>query len=154
MKFFPFSKKKAEIDLSSDDVRTMLVSIGQIIGKFAREELREGARRYDVVWKDTHYAPRISHVFYLQDKESLESGLLEPGLVNLQFAVGTHRAKPFLVIYNEQDTTEAEEYFRPHIVASFPEIGDSTVILSGYDVYQLYQSLVPFTDLMGQLLTD
>ena len=136
-------------DLSHNDIRHRLMKIGEMLGKYSREEYREGPRRYDVVWKDRSLSPRISHVFEVQNKGSLENGL-----ANLKHAYDTQRSKPFLVIANEQDMRKAEDSLRPHLMGSFHEIGDSTIILSGQDVQRIYQSLTSVSNLLDRLLEE
>lgn len=148
VQFFLFSNRGPP-DLSHNDIRRRLMKIGEMLGKYAREEYREGPRRYDVVWKDKAISPRISHVFEVQSKGSLESGLS-----NLKHAYDTQRSKPFLVIADEGDTRKAEAHLRPHLTGSFHEIGDSTVILSAQDVQRIYQSLAPVNDLLDRLLEE
>ena len=148
VQLFLFSNREKP-HLSHNDIRRRLMKIGEMLGKYAREEYREGPRRYDVVWKDKALSPRISHVFEVQSKGSLESGLS-----NLKHAYDTQRSKPFLVIADEGDTRKAEAHLRPHLTGSFHEIGDSTVILSAQDVQRIYQSLATVNDLLDRLLEE
>ena len=101
------------------------------------------------MWKDNPVSPRISHVFKVQSKGSLESGL-----ANLKHAYDTQRSKPFMVIANERDVRRAEDYLSPHLMGSFHEIGDSTVILSGQDVQRIYRSLASVSHLLDSLLEE
>ncbi len=150
VQLFLFSNRgKEKPELSHNDIRRRLMKIGEMLGKYAQEEYREGPRRYDVVWKDSPLSPRLSHVFEVQSKGSLESGL-----ANLKHAYDTQRSKPFLVIANERDVTKAEVYLRPHLMGSFHEIGESTVVLSGQDVQRIYQSLASVNDLLDRLLEE
>jgi hypothetical protein len=135
--------------LSHNDIRHRLMKIGEMLGKYSREEYRDGPRRYDVVWKESHLSPRISHVFEVQNKGSLENGL-----ANLKHAYDTQRSKPFLIIADEVKAGMPECYLLPHLMGSFHEIGDSTVILSGQDIQRIYQSLVSVNDLLNRLLEE
>ncbi len=148
VQLFLFSKR-GKPNFSHNEIRHRLMKIGEMLGKYSQEEYREGPRRYDVVWKDRPLSPRISHVFEVQNKGSLENGL-----ANLKHAYDTQRSKPFLVIANAQDTRKAEDSLRPHLTGSFHEIGDSTTILSGHEVQRIYQSLTSVSNLLDRLLEE
>ena len=153
MKFLPFVNRQKSA-LSHADIRDMLVRIGATLGKYAAEEYREGFWQYDVVWKETAASQRISHVFGVQDKDSLESGLLESGLANLKHLYDIQRSKTFLIIADERDVKKVEGYLRPHLRGSFHEIADSMVVLSGQDVQHVYSSLAAVRERLSSLLAE
>ena len=153
MKFLSFVNRRKSA-LSHAEIRDMLVRIGATLGKYAGEEYREGFWQYDVAWKETAVSQRISHVFSVQDKDSLESGLLESGLANLKHLYDIQRSKTFLIIVDERDVKRIEDYLRPHLAGSFHEIADSMVILSGQDVQHIYRSLAAVRDHLSSFLAE
>ena len=148
MKFLSFVNRRKSA-LSHAEIRDMLVRIGATLGKYAGEEYREGFWQYDVAWKETAVSQRISHVFSVQDKDSLESGL-----ANLKHLYDIQRSKTFLIIVDERDVKRIEDYLRPHLAGSFHEIADSMVILSGQDVQHIYRSLPAVRDHLSSFLAE
>ena len=126
--------------------------IGETLGRYAAAEYKEGFWQYDVVWKDTAISQRVSHVFGVQDKDSLESGILESGLANLKHLYDIQRSKPFLVIADETEVKRAEGYLRPHLTGSYDEIAGSMVILSGRDVVEVDRGLTLVREKLGRFL--
>ena len=150
-RILPFGKKRKS-GPSHAEIRDMLVRIGQTLGRYAAAEYKEGFWQYDVVWKGTAVSQRVSHVFGVQDRDSLESGVLESGLANLKHFFDIQRSKPFLVISDELDVKKAEGYLRAHLTGSYDQIADSMVILSGEDVEEVDRSLTLVREKLGKFL--
>lgn len=122
---------------SHDEIKRKLVEIGRALGKYAEAEHRyHPTGRYDVIWKDSHTSPRISHVFEVQVK-----GKIESALTKLKHAYDTQRSKPFLVISDERDSRKVSELLHPYFSGSFHEIGAVTTVLGLQDLERLYQAL-------------
>src|SRR5581483_6358475 len=76
------------------EAQAMLVEIGLLLGRHAEAEFEH----YDVVWRDSPMAPRLSHVFEVQIAGSVDSAL-----TRLKHAYDAQRSRPFLVIADERD---------------------------------------------------
>jgi hypothetical protein len=129
---------------SHEELQTMLVEIGRLLGKHAEREYA----RYDVVWKESPLSPRLSHVFEVQVR-----GKLESALAKLKHAYDTQRSTPVLVIADARDERRAREWLRPYFAGSFHEIGDVTVVLGAEDVRRLHRALTSVQDLLCGILT-
>lgn len=106
----------------------MLVEIGQILGRFAEAEYEH----FDVVWRDSYAAPRLSHVFEVQI-----SGSVDSALTRLKQAYETQRSRLFLVIADERDRRFADK----RLSGSFHEILDLVTIIGTGELQRLYESL-------------
>jgi hypothetical protein len=148
IQLFLFSRS-ARPTPSHEEIKRALVRIGEMLGKFAVQEYREGAKRYDVVWKDSELSPRASHVFEVQNR-----GNLENSLAKLKHAYETQRSRPFLVIADEGETRRVESSLRPYLMGYFHEIGQATVFLSFEEVQRLYNALDSAGELLRKLLSD
>jgi len=130
--------------LSHEELQTMLVEIGRLLGKHAERE----HERYDVVWKDSPLSPRLSHVFEVQ-----VHGKLESALAKLKHAYDTQRSKPVLVVSDARDERRAREWLRPYLSGSFHEIGDVTIVLGAEDVRRLHRALTSVHDVLCGILS-
>lgn len=128
---------------SHGEIQDMLVDIGRALGKYAEKE----HQRYDVVWKDSEIAPRLSHVFEVQVK-----GHIESALAKLKHAYDTQRSKPILVISDERQAQRARRFLQPYLTGSFHEIGAVTTVFGVQDVRRLHQSLHEIEDLLEEIL--
>jgi hypothetical protein len=134
----PLSETKEET-FTHDQLKHMLVEVGQYLGKHAEEEYQ----RYDVVWRDSVHSPRLSSVFEVQVK-----GKVEGALAKLKHAYDTQRSQPFLVVTYARDERRVREMVGPYLAGTFHEIADAIVVLSPQDVYRLHRSLNSVSELL------
>lgn len=129
--------------LSHHEIQSMLVEIGQALGRYAEKEYQ----RYDVVWKESELAPRLSHVFEVQVK-----GKIESALAKLKHAYDTQRSKPVLVISDERDQKRARQFLLPYLSGSFHEIGAVTTVLGVEEIERMYFALDSIKETLQELL--
>lgn len=110
------------------EAQRMLVEIGGLLGKFAAAEFEH----FDVVWRDSLTAPRLSHVFEVQI-----SGSVDSALARLKHAYETQRSQLFLVIAEERDRRFADK----RLGGSFHEIIERVTIIGTGELQRLYTSL-------------
>jgi hypothetical protein len=130
--------ERKEKTLTHKQVQTMLVEIGQILGKHAETEFEH----YDVVWRDSASSPRLSHVF-----EAQISGSVDSALTRLKQAYDAQRSRPFLVIAGERDTRFAGK----RLSGPFHEIWDIITVIGVGELQRLYESLKANEDLIRKL---
>ena len=111
-----------------NDIQRMLVDIGRLLGKDAEAEYN----RYDVVWRDSPNSPRLSHVFEVQVKGSVEGALAK-----LKHAYDVQRSQPMLVVSQEKDQRRVREHLAPYLAGSFHEIAHAITILTPQEVHRL-----------------
>lgn len=122
------------------EAQSMLVEIGQMLGRHAEAEFEH----YDVVWRDSANAPRLSHVFEVQI-----AGSVDGALTRLKCAYETQRSKIFLVIADERD----KNFVRKRLTGSFHEIWEVVAVIGAGELQQLYESLKPQEHLIARLMT-
>ena len=130
---------------SHEELKQKLVEIGKLLGKYAVAEYQ----RYDVVWKESEFSPRLSHVFEVQDK-----GNLSAALARLKHAYDLQRSKPFIVITTEKERRKAEELLRPFLSGYFHELSRVIVILTPEDVEKILRALLPLGEVLKKLLQE
>lgn len=135
----PASEPITPRTLTHKEAQSMLVEIGQMLGHHAVAEFE----RFDVVWRDTPTAPRLSHVFEVQIAGSVDSAL-----VRLKQAYEAQRSRIFLVIADTRDT----EFARKRLVAALPEIGQAVEIIGVGQLQRLYESLQSQAEILEKLL--
>jgi hypothetical protein len=114
--------------LSHKDVQQMLVEIGQMLGKHAEAEFEH----YDVVWRDSPSAPRLSHVFEVQI-----SGSIDSALTRLKQAYDFQRSRLFLIIADERHARFADR----RLTGSFREIWQTITVVGAGELQRLYEAL-------------
>lgn len=124
--------------LTHGEAQRMLVEIGAWLGYDAAMEVD----RYDVVWRESRDAPRISHVFEVQIRGSVDSAL-----ARLKHAYDTQRSRPFLVIAGERDTRFASR----RLTGSFHEIWRAITVIGVGELVQLHAALGRQTELLAKL---
>ena len=124
--------------LTHQQAQNMLVEIGQMLGRFAQVEFQH----FDVVWRDSLAAPRLSHVFEVQI-----SGSVDSALTRLKHAYDTQRSKLYLVIADERDRRFADK----RLSGSFHEIIELVTIIGTGELQRLYESLKPEQALLEKL---
>lgn len=127
--------------LSHKDVQLLLVEIGQWLGRYAETEFEH----YDVVWRSSAQAPRLSHVFEVQI-----AGSVDGALTRLKQAHETQRSQPFLVIGDERDTTFAQK----RLAHTFHELQDHVTVVGVGEVQRLHAALKNHVSLLRKLSTS
>ncbi|MCI0696194.1 winged helix-turn-helix domain-containing protein [candidate division KSB1 bacterium] len=130
--------------VSHGEIQTMLVEVGRMLGKYAAKEYQ----RYDVVWKESEFSPRLSHVFEVQVK-----GKIEQALAKLKHAYDLQRSKPFLVLSDERDERRARQFLQPFLSGSFHEIGAVTTVLSVEEIERMYHALSSIKSILQEIFT-
>jgi hypothetical protein len=129
-------------ELSHSDVQRMLVDIARVLGHHAQTEYDY----YDVVWRADESSPRLSHVFEVQRRGSIDGALAK-----LKRAHDAQRTKPFLVVASERDTNRAQRQLSLARTGPFHEIGRVTTILSFEQLRRLHRSLTSVEDILAQI---
>ena len=124
--------------LSHKEAQQMLVEIGLMLGRHAEAEFEH----YDVVWRDSPVAPRLSHVFEVQI-----SGSVDSALTRLKHAYDAQRSRLFLIIADERDTRFAGR----RLTGSFHEIWEVVTVIGVGELQRLYESLKPQEALLKEL---
>lgn len=127
--------------LSHQDVQRMLLEIGRVLGHYAQAEFEY----YDVIWRASERSPRLTHVFEVQHKGSVDAAL-----VKLKRAYEAQRSKPFLLVASERDTNRALRELSHDCSGAFHEIGKVTTILSFAQLQKVHQALTSVEDLLVQ----
>jgi hypothetical protein len=127
--------------LTHREAQQMLVEIGQMLGRHAETEFEH----YDVVWRESARAPRLSHVFEVQIAGSVDSAL-----TRLKHAYDTQRSRPFLVIADERDTRFAGK----RMSGSFHEIQPYVTVIGVGELQRLYESLRAHETLIAKLVAE
>ena len=126
--------------LSHKEAQRMLVEIGILMGKHAEAEFEH----FDVVWRDSSNAPRLSHVFEVQI-----SGSVDSALTRLKHAFETQRSNIFLVIADERD----KSFARKRLTGSFHEIWEVVTVIGVGELQRFYQTLKSEGSLLEKLIT-
>jgi hypothetical protein len=126
-------------EVSHAEAQQMLVEIGQMLGRFAEAEFEH----YDVVWRDSQFSPRLSHVFEVQVAGSVDSAL-----TRLKHAYDTQRTRPFLVIADERSAQFADR----RLTGSFHEIWEAVTVIGVGELKRLYDSLKTQSSLLEKLI--
>jgi hypothetical protein len=120
----------------------MLVDIGRVLGRHAESEFEF----YDVVWRESEQSPRLSHVFEVQRRGSIDAALAK-----LKRAYDAQRSKPFLIVASERDTNRAQKHLSLARTGAFHEIGRVTTILSFEQLRRLHRALTSVEELLIEL---
>jgi hypothetical protein len=124
--------------LPHKEAQRMLVEIGLMLGRHAEAEFGH----YDVVWRDSPSAPRLSHVFEVQI-----SGSVDSALTRLKHAYEAQRSRPFLVLADERDTRFAGH----RLTGSFHEIWEVVTVIGAGELQRLYESLKAHAPLLEKI---
>jgi hypothetical protein len=135
-------EKSDAAELSHADVQHMLVDIARVLGHHAQTEYDY----YDVVWRSGENSPRLSHVFEVQRRGSIDGALAK-----LKRAYDAQRSKPFLIVASERDTNRAQRQLSLARTGPFHEIGRVTIILSFEQLRRLHRSLTSVEDILSQI---
>lgn len=124
--------------LTHKEAQRMLVEIGRMLGRHAEAEFEH----YDVVWRESATAPRLSHVFEVQI-----SGSVDSALTRLKHAYDAQRSRLFLVIADERDTRFAGK----RLTGSFHEIWPVVTVIGVGELERLYEALKVHAALLEKL---
>ncbi|HEX4951695.1 MAG TPA: hypothetical protein VFZ34_33865, partial [Blastocatellia bacterium] len=124
----PITTESPARTLTHKEAQAMLVEIGTLLGRYAEAEYEH----YDVVWRDSRSAPRLSHVFEVQI-----SGSVDSALTRLKHAYDTQRSQLFLVIADERD----ERFAGKRLSGSFHEILPIITVIGTGELQKLYAAL-------------
>lgn len=124
--------------LTHKEAQAMLVEIGLLLGRHAEAEFE----RFDVVWRDSAAAPRLSHVFEVQI-----SGSVDSALTRLKHAYDAQRSRIFLVIADERD----KRFAGKRLTGSFHEIWEVVTVIGVGELQRLYESLKTHEVLLGKI---
>jgi hypothetical protein len=116
----------------------MLIEIGQMLGRHAEAEFEH----YDVVWRESVNAPRLSHVFEVQI-----SGSVDSALTRLKHAYDAQRSRVFLVVADESD----QRFAGKRLGGSFHEIWEAIVVIGTGELQRLYDALKLQEELLSKL---
>jgi hypothetical protein len=136
----PGLTERKQRTLTHKEAQAILVEIGQLLGRHAEAEYEY----YDVVWRDSSTAPRLSHVFEVQI-----SGSVDSALTRLKHAYDAQRSKIFLVIADERD----KSFARKRLTGSFHEIWEVVTVIGAGELQRLYQTLKSEGSLLAKLIT-
>ena len=135
-----FAPAKPAINQTSHvDVQKLLIEIGGFLGFHAAMEFEF----YDVVWREPEKNPRLSHVFEVQHK-----GTLDSAFAKLKRAYQSQRSKPFLIISSENDFRRA----RQSLGREFQDIEAVVTILTFVQVEKIYRNLKAVGEILPKLL--
>lgn len=123
------------------EAQAMLVEIGLLLGRHAEAEFAH----YDVVWRDSATAPRLSHVFEVQIAGSVDSAL-----TRLKHAYDAQRSRPFLVIADERD----QRFAGKRLTGSFHEIWQVVTVIGVGELQRLYETLKSQEALIAKLVSQ
>jgi hypothetical protein len=104
----------AEGEHAHQNLKRKIKEIGEILGRYAKEEYAARPYVYDVIWKDIEGLPRPSHVFEVQDK-----GAVDSALAKLQHARDIWRPNLFLVVTGEKDRRKINMLLEPFFEGLF-----------------------------------
>jgi hypothetical protein len=125
--------------LSHREAQDLLVELGLLLGWHAEAEFEH----YDVVWRASAQAPRLSHVFEVQIAGSVDSAL-----TRLKQAYEIQRSQLFLVIGAERDVAFAQK----RLAASFHEILNQVTVIGVGELQRLAEALQSQTKLLEKLM--
>jgi hypothetical protein len=125
--------------VSHAEAQQMLVEIGRMLGRHAEAEFDY----YDVVWRDSETAPRLSHVFEVQI-----SGSVDSALTRLKHAYDAQRSRLFLVVADER----AARFAGRRLTGSFHEIWEEVTFIGIGELKRFYDSLKSNSEMMEKLI--
>lgn len=114
--------------LSHKQIQEMLAEIGEILGFTAETEFQF----FDVVWRETAYNQRLSHVFEVQSKGNIDSAFAK-----LKRAYDAQRSKIFLILDSERDANRVQK----SLAQEFRELENVLTVLSFVEVRKIHENL-------------
>jgi hypothetical protein len=143
VQFEPVNSPAAQVarTLSHREAQALLVELGVLLGRHAEAEFEY----YDVVWRESAHAPRLSHVFEVQI-----AGNVDSALTRLKQAYEIQRSQPFLVIGDERDGIVA----RKRMTGSFHELQRYVTIIGVGELQRMHEALKAHEVLLAKLLAS
>ncbi len=135
---FTLTKTKVA-SISHSEVQQMLVSIGQQLCYNAEPEFEY----YDVVWRTSSSALRISHIFEVQSKGNIDSAFAK-----LKRGYEAQRSKPFLIISTERDLNRA----RKSLSQEFQDLEKVLTILTFQQITKVYKNIKNISEILSLFL--
>lgn len=135
---FIFQQNKNE-SLSHNQIQEMLCEIGEFLGYTAETEFQF----YDVVWRETAYNQRLSHVFEVQSKGNIDSAFAK-----LKRAYDAQRSKIFLILDSERDANRVQK----SLAQEFRELENVLNVLSFVEVRKIYENLTSIAKFLPNFL--
>lgn len=121
--------------------------IGELLGKWGKEEYSAPPYVYDVVWKETAGMPRASHVFEIQDKGNVDSALSK-----LQHAKSLWNPRLFLIVTGERDRKKVDLLLKPVLGGTFHLIAADTIVLTPEGVEEIHRTFTAHKEAIRQLI--
>ncbi len=134
------SHRQPPRDITHKEAQRMLVAVGHLFGYHAEAEFEY----YDVVWRESVRAPRLSHVFEVQ-----VAGNVDSALTRLKQAYDAQRSRPFLVIADERAT----QFAARRLAGSFHEIEAVITVIGTGELQRLYDALTAQEELLLKLIS-
>ncbi|MCI2425831.1 winged helix-turn-helix domain-containing protein [Candidatus Acetothermia bacterium] len=128
-------------------LKTKIRELGEILGRYAKEEYPAPPYIYDVIWKDVEGMPRASHVFEVQDK-----GLVSVALAKLQHAHDIWKSRLFLVVTGEKDRVKVGSLLEPFLEGTFHRIRKDTTLLTPEIIDEIYRALSTHKEIIRYML--
>jgi hypothetical protein len=125
--------------LTHKEAQALLVELGLLLGRHAEAKFEH----YDVVWRESATAPRLSHVFEVQIAGSVDSAL-----TRLKQAYDTQRSRPFLVLADERD----QGFAGKRLSGPFHEIWQVVTVIGVGELQRFYEAVKPQAALLQKLL--
>lgn len=137
----------AEGEHVHDSLKKKIREIGEILGRYAKEEYAARPYIYDVIWKDIEGLPRPSHVFEVQDK-----GAVDSALAKLQHARDIWRPSLFLVVTGERDRRKVKMLLEPFFEGAFHGLRRDTIVLTGDAIDEIHHAFNEHKAVIGHFL--
>ena len=125
--------------LSHKQIQEMLAKIGEILGFTAEIEFQF----FDVVWRETAFNQRLSHVFEVQSKGNIDSAFAK-----LKRAYDAQRSKIFLILDSERDANRVQK----SLAQEFRELENVLIVLSFVEIRKIYENLSSIAKILPNFL--
>jgi hypothetical protein len=130
-----------------DTLKRKIKEIGEILGRYAKEEYTARPYIYDVIWKDIEGLPRPSHVFEVQDK-----GAVDSALAKLQHARDIWKPNLFLVVTGERDRRKINMLLEPFFEGAFHSLRKDTIVLTAEAINDIHHAFSEHKEVIGHFL--
>lgn len=121
------------------EIQHITAEIGNLLGFYAELEFEY----YDVIWREKKTNSRISHVFEVQSKGSIDSAFAK-----LKRAFDAQRSKPFLIVAGERDLVRAKQ----SLSREFQELEKHLTVLSFAEINKIYDNINSISQILSKFL--
>jgi hypothetical protein len=135
------------LEHTHENLKRKIKEIGEILGRYAREEYTARPYIYDVIWKDIEGLPRPSHVFEVQDK-----GAVDSALAKLQHARDIWKPNLFLVVTGERDRRKINMLLEPFFEGAFHSLRKDTIVLTAEAINDIHHAFSEHKEVIGHFL--